>query len=1215
MNKTLTSLFQGIVALVVLVGATTVSTGPASAATGSIEFDAASTTVAEGVAVFGIDLTRTDDSDAVSVGYVVSGANNNGSGGLDVSLSTGSASGTVNFAIGQATASIQASVSDDVNGEGPEAFVLTLQNPINLSIPADTYSLGAQKTHTLTISDNGDAGSIVFQALTSSVDETDSGTTTHSVLVTRAGGTEGAVTARVRSGSPVAGSATSGSDFVALDQTLSWANGVATAQAVNLSIINDNDVDANPNETVNLGITATTGGASVGANAAHTVTIVDNDSAGVISFSTTAATVGEADGSVTLDLTRTGGSDGTISAVYRTVNGSASAGSDFVGVPGTAVEFGPGVTSKSFNITILDDLDNDNAEQFKVALSGDVTGNVEATVSITDNDDPLAAIDDSYTTPEDTTLASSFSVLDNDTGPFGVTLAVQSFGTPARGTLLATNLAAGTFTYAPEPNFEGEVIFPYTVTDGFSTSTGEILIVVTDNNAAPVATNDSFPLVSRVDPTSLDVRANDTDQDGDALVITTLQIDTAQGNSVDCSTGVSCVFTPTVGFVGVDSFIYTLEDARGVSDTATVTVFVGIPRACDFTTVAGVAVVGTAGDDVICGSSGDDIIDGAGGNDYILGNGGNDILTGGAGRDLLVGGPGNDILRPGAGDNDDSLGGEGSDTVEYFGSNAGVSSKATGADTVIVDETSFTIDTINDTADPIEGTDDADSHEGVEKVVVSLVGGNDVITVSPSTSVAFELSGGSGTDRLNYEISGVEGVSDNGSVITATGQQPVTHTGFEIRQLDKFIREGTSASDVWRITSQPLAEGLILDQRESGDVLEVLFGSLFGPLAVNDTGVFGDDTLRAVGTSGVDQFEVRPRAVRTPGETVTFTGMEILQVQGGGGNDTFTMNLDAAFRSDALELDLSLDGGSGVDRLILTSDELCSVDNNGRVVVNGVGFFTVTNIETLEFDCGGQSGVISLIDGYWLVGSDGKVYEVGDVPELGDRQNPDAPVAGIEALVDKQGYWVAQADGNVAAFGTAVDHGDLPDLGIKPVSPIVDMAALVDGSGYYLLGADGGIFAFDAPFFGSTGNLRLDLPVQAMATSANGGYWFVASDGGIFAYGPGAKFYGSVPEYVRYGDLQADIVGMAATSSGEGYWLVAADGGVFAFGDAVFYGSVPGALAPGQKLNAPIVGMVATASGKGYYMVGADGGVFAFGDADFVGAQVVPDNSVVGLAG
>ena len=234
MNKTLPSLFQGIVALVVLVGATTVSTGPASAATGSIEFDTARTTVAEGVAVFGIDLTRTDDSDAVSVGYVVSGANNNGSGGLDVSLSTGSASCTVNFAIGQATASIQASVSDDVNGEGPEAFVLTLQNPINLSIPADTYSLGAQKTHTLTISDNGDAGSIVFQALTSSVDETDSGTTTHSVLVTRAGGTEGAVTARVRSGSPVAGSATSESDFVALDQTLSWANGVATAQAVNL---------------------------------------------------------------------------------------------------------------------------------------------------------------------------------------------------------------------------------------------------------------------------------------------------------------------------------------------------------------------------------------------------------------------------------------------------------------------------------------------------------------------------------------------------------------------------------------------------------------------------------------------------------------------------------------------------------------------------------------------------------------------------------------------------------------------------------------------------------------------------------------------------------------------------------------------------------------------------------------------------------------------
>ena len=48
----------------------------------------------------------------------------------------------------------------------------------------------------------------------------------------------------------------------------------------------------------------------------------------------------------------------------------------------------------------------------------------------------------------------------------------------------------------------------------------------------------------------------------------------------------------------------------------------------------------------------------------------------------------------------------------------------------------------------------------------------------------------------------------------------------------------------------------------------------------------------------------------------------------------------------------------------------------------------------------------------------------------------------------------------------------------------------------------------------------------------------VASDGGIFAYG-GAKFFGSTGAM----KLNMPIVGMAPTPSGKGYWLVASDGG------------------------------------------------------------------------
>ena len=54
------------------------------------------------------------------------------------------------------------------------------------------------------------------------------------------------------------------------------------------------------------------------------------------------------------------------------------------------------------------------------------------------------------------------------------------------------------------------------------------------------------------------------------------------------------------------------------------------------------------------------------------------------------------------------------------------------------------------------------------------------------------------------------------------------------------------------------------------------------------------------------------------------------------------------------------------------------------------------------------------------------------------------------------------------------------------------------------------------------------VPASA-AEPAPKGYWMVASDGGIFAYG-GAKFFGSTGAI----KLNMPIVGMAATPSGQG---------------------------------------------------------------------------------
>jgi hypothetical protein len=71
---------------------------------------------------------------------------------------------------------------------------------------------------------------------------------------------------------------------------------------------------------------------------------------------------------------------------------------------------------------------------------------------------------------------------------------------------------------------------------------------------------------------TVDVLANDSDPDGDALTVTG-STNGANG-SVTCTASGSCTYTPEVGFSGSDSFTYTVSDGRGNEATGTVSVSV-----------------------------------------------------------------------------------------------------------------------------------------------------------------------------------------------------------------------------------------------------------------------------------------------------------------------------------------------------------------------------------------------------------------------------------------------------------------------------------------------------------------------------------------------------------------------------------------------------------------------------------------------------------------
>jgi hypothetical protein len=111
---------------------------------------------------------------------------------------------------------------------------------------------------------------------------------------------------------------------------------------------------------------------------------------GTLQFSTNAAVVGEAAGTVTITVTRTG-PDGAVSVSYATADGTAKAPADYLSAAGTLNWADGDMTPRTFTVTIVDDAAPEPSETFNVVLSNPTGGavlgpNAVETVTILDND-------------------------------------------------------------------------------------------------------------------------------------------------------------------------------------------------------------------------------------------------------------------------------------------------------------------------------------------------------------------------------------------------------------------------------------------------------------------------------------------------------------------------------------------------------------------------------------------------------------------------------------------------------------------------------------------------------------------------------------------------------------------------------------------------------------------------------------------------------------
>lgn len=199
---------------------------------------------------------------------------------------------------------------------------------------------------------------------------------------------------------------------------------------------------------------------------------------------------------------------------------------------------------------------------------------------------PIAQ-DDTFTGNEDNIitgnlLADNGNGADADYSATGLTTIAQTLGTTFGGTV--TILTDGSFTYTPVANYEGVDTFIYTIENGLSEQdSGLVTLNVTAVNDGPTAQNDSFTVVKNIDLTGdlLADNGNGADSDVETLILSAQAetITTANGATVTINADGTFTYTPSIGFIGPDSFSYTLLDDDGGSDVGSASILVQGPNA------------------------------------------------------------------------------------------------------------------------------------------------------------------------------------------------------------------------------------------------------------------------------------------------------------------------------------------------------------------------------------------------------------------------------------------------------------------------------------------------------------------------------------------------------------------------------------------------------------------------------------------------------------
>jgi hypothetical protein len=308
------------------------------------------------------------------------------------------ASGTLTFAPGQTSQTINVSVIGDPVYDPNETFTVNLSNPTNATLAR------AQATGTIV------SGITPVYPGVSNVTVTNvpSGTTSANFNVTLSGPWPQTVTYYYTTAN---GSATAGSDYTATGGTVTFAPG-QTSVPVSVPVLGDPLYDAP--ETFYLQLLGMTG-AVVTQGTATILSSVPQPALAVGDVSVQDGTSGTTPAAFTVSLSAASNEPVTVS--YATANGSADS-SDYTPTSGT-LTFAPGQTSQTVTVPVFGDPNPDANETFTLTLSGPSGATLarsQATATI------LAAVSVPSLGVADVTADNSFGLNGQDQATFTVSL-------------------------------------------------------------------------------------------------------------------------------------------------------------------------------------------------------------------------------------------------------------------------------------------------------------------------------------------------------------------------------------------------------------------------------------------------------------------------------------------------------------------------------------------------------------------------------------------------------------------------------------------------------------------------------------------------------------------------------------------------------------------------------------------------------------------------